>query len=251
MTMVSFKKLGCLSAVSMMMAATAHAEVTVNVPEEISMHVVNLDKAKVEGSLFSSTKQLTLPDGLNQIAFRYSQNFVHRNDAKRVYSPLIIMKFEAADKELDFTLPKYRNDTEAQRNIEQFQWQLVEHNTQQPIDAITDSIAVSGFVLGQSFSEEVEKYNKQGGKAAVGLTYVTVAQPQTTTATESATSSVATTANTATTAAVTSAAPVVKTQIVDAQAAPQNGVLGGLQSLYLQASEQERKAFRRWIIDQE
>lgn len=236
-----FKQLGYASAMTMLLAASAQAAVTIHVPEDIDLQVVNLEKPQREGGLFSSDKPLTLPNGLNQIAFRYSHNFVQRDNAENVYGPLIVMKFNAADQELDISVPQYLDASAAKRKIDHHQWALLEHDSQQPIDVTTDRISISGFVLGKNFLDEVESYNKKGGKAAVGLTYVTIAQPAPATA-SSANLATATEAN---------VPKVVTSQLVDAEAAPQNGVLGGLQTLYLQASEQERKAFRKWIIDQE
>ena len=235
MTISSLRNISTTFAVSLMLSAGTHAAVEVSVPEEINLHVVNLERPNLQGSVFSSSRTLELPNGLNQIAFRYSYNFVNRDTAERVSSKLIVMKFEASDQTLSFTLPKYRDAKEAEREIDNFQWHLVDTDTQKEIDAITDSITVSGFVLGQNFNEEVEGYNKKGGKAAIGLTYVTIANPSTTPGTSQMQSS---------SAAVTS-------QIVNKKLAEQGSLVGSLQSLYLQASKEERKAFQKWMIDQE
>lgn len=239
MAISSLKNIGSTLVVSLMLSGAAQAAVTVNVPEEIDLQVVNLEKPKLSGSVFDSTRTLELPDGLNQVAFRYSQNFVQRDKAERVYSKLIIMKFEATDQELTFRVPEYRNAKQAERQINDYKWGLVDEQSQQDIKLITDEVEVSGFVFGQDFSDEVESYNKKGGKAAVGLTYVTIANQ-----------APASTAVTAQPAAVQHA-PAVSTQIVDTQPAPQGSVMGGLQRLYLKASKEERKAFRKWMIDQE
>ncbi|WGY46588.1 DUF2057 family protein [Vibrio sp. ABG19] len=238
MAISSLKNIGSAFVVSLMLSATAQAAVKVNVPEEIDLQVVNLEKPKLSGSAFDSVRSIELPDGLNQVAFRYSHNFVQRDKAERVYSKLIIMKFEATDQELTFRVPEYRDAKEAERDINDYNWGLVDAKTNKDIKLVTDEVEVSGFVFGQNFSDEVESYNKKGGKAAVGLTYVTIANPA---------------ANMATAPQAASARPAaaVSTQIVDTQPAPQGSVLGGLQRLYLQASKEERKAFRKWMIDQE
>ncbi|QXO19066.1 DUF2057 family protein [Vibrio ostreae] len=238
MAISSLKNIGSAFVVSLMLSGVAHAAVTVNIPEEIDLHVVNMEKPEIQGSIFDANRSVELPDGLNQIAFRYSQNFVKRDKAKKVYSELIIFKFEASDKKLTFRVPDYRNAREAEEGINDFNWALVDIETNQAIKTVSDKISPKGFVLGQNFSDEVESYNKKGGKAAVGLTYVTIANPA---------------ANMAAAPQAASARPAaaISTQIVDTQPAPQGSVLGGLQRLYLQASKEERKAFRKWMIDQE
>lgn len=238
MAISSLKNIGSAFVVSLMLSATAQAAVKVNVPEEIDLQVVNLEKPKLSGSAFDSVRSIELPDGLNQVAFRYSHNFVQRDKAERVYSKLIIMKFEATDQELTFRVPEYRDAKEAERDINDYNWGLVDAQTNKDIKLVTDEVEVSGFVFGQNFSDEVETYNKKGGKAAVGLTYVTIANP-------------AANMTVAPQAASARPAAAVSTQIVDTQPAPQGSVLGGLQRLYLQASKEERKAFRKWMIDQE
>ncbi len=109
MTISSLRNISSTFAVSLMLSAGAHAAVEISVPEEINLHVVNLEKPNLQGSVFSSSRTLELPNGLNQIAFRYSYNFVNRDTAERVSSKLIVMKFEASDQTLSFTLPKYRD----------------------------------------------------------------------------------------------------------------------------------------------
>ncbi|XAW90316.1 DUF2057 family protein [Vibrio sp. CDRSL-10 TSBA] len=209
MAISSLKNIGSALVVSLMLSGAAQAAVTVNVPEEIDLHVVNLEKPEIQGSIFDAARRIELPDGLNQIAFRYSQNFVKRDIAKRVYSDLIIFKFEASDQELTFSVPDYRNAREAENNISDFNWALVDTKTNQKITTVNDKISPNGFVIGQNFRDEVESYNKKGGKAAVGLTYVTIANP-------------------ASVGAQTASAPhtAVSTQIVDTQPAPQGSVSG-------------------------
>lgn len=230
MAISSLKNIGYTALAGVLLAGSANAAVTVNVPEAIDVQVVNLDKPDLSGSLFDTERHLELPDGVNQIAFRYSQNFINRENAERVYGPFTIMKFNATDTELTFRVPEYRTKDDAEREVNQYQWGLVDESGND-IAVVNDSLSVTGFVFGENLINEVERYNKKGGKAAVAMSYVTV--------------------NNVPGTMQASNAPVVQSKLVDKEVAAQNSVLGGLQSLYLQASPEERKAFRRWMIDQD
>ncbi len=216
---------GCL-----FITSTAYASVTLNVPEEIDLNVVNLEKADVQGGLFDSTKTIELPDGTNQIAFRYIKTFLYRESSEKVHSPLIVMKFDASNQVLDFKLPEARDADMAEKQVKDFNWTLLDSNTGQAIDVVADEVKVTGLVFGNDFLDEVESYNKKGGKAAVGLTYVTIDnghnQP--------------------------TATPKAPDNNVSAQpqSKPQVQSLSALQQQYLKMSEQDRKAFLQWAIAQ-
>lgn len=212
---------GCLLACSMV--SLAHAQVQLVVPEAINLSVVNLEKPRLEGGLFSSNKTLVLPNGTHQIAFRYSQPFVNRDTVETVSSELVIVRFNAENQELTFQLPDYRNAQQARREIDQFTWQLIDTNNQRPIEQTSDIIAISGFVLGQNFIDNVIEYNKQSGKASISMSYLTVDNH-------------------------------AKTMPNDSQPlqpiANEDSLVSQLQQLYLQANQQQKAVFRQWISQQ-
>lgn len=213
---------GCLLACSMI--SLAHAQVQLVVPEAINLSVVNLEKPQLKGGLFSSNKTLVLPNGTHQIAFRYSQPFVNRDTVETVSSELVIVRFNAENQELTFQLPDYRNAQQARREIDQFTWQLIDTNNQRPIEQTSDIIAISGFVLGQNFIDNVIEYNKQSGKASISMSYLTVDNH-------------------------------AKTMPNDSQLlqpiANEDSLVSQLQQLYLQANQQQKAVFRQWISQQE
>ncbi len=213
--------------VGLALTTTVQAKVQLTVPEEISLAVVNLEKPQLKGGLLSSSKRVELPDGINQIAFRYVKPFVNRDTVDNVYSELVVLRFNATDQALTFQVPSYRNAQQAKKEIAHFEWQLIDMDNQKPIEQLSDIVPVSGFVLGQSFIDNIVEYNKQSGKAAITMSYLTVEnQPQ-----------------------------VVTTHDKHSLAKPvslaSESVLNDLQTLYLQADKEQRKAFRKWMIDQE
>lgn len=213
--------------IGLLMTGVAQAKVELVVPEEISLAVVNLEKPQLKGGLLSSSKAVELPNGVNQIAFRYVKPFVKRDTVDNVYSDLIVLRFNAVDQEITFQMPDYRNAQQAKREIKQFDWQLLDATNQQPIEQISDIVPVSGFVLGQNFIDNIMQYNKNSGKAAISMSYVTVDN------------------QTAPLPAPTSQTSVKAIERSD------DTLLGDLQHLYLQADKEQRKAFRKWMIDQE
>ena len=213
--------------VGLSLTASVQAEVQLTVPEEISLAVVNLEKPKLQGGFLSNSKTVELPDGVNQIAFRYVKPFVNRDTVDNVYSELVVLRFNASEQTLMFSMPNFRNAQQAKRDIPHFEWQLVDINSQKPVEQVSEIVPVSGFVLGQSFIDDIVEYNKRSGKAAITMSYLTVDnQPHAVTANESS----------------SSAKPAVVTS---------ESVLNDLQMLYLHANKEQRKAFRKWMIDQE
>ncbi|MCW8334224.1 DUF2057 family protein [Vibrio sp. SCSIO 43135] len=155
----------------------AAADVTIQVPNNVDLLVVNGEKPEISGGFFSSEKTVTLPDGENQIVFRYTPYFDRSDERVTVESDAIITKFNTADKELSFSLPKYRNEREAKKDIDQFQWNLVDANGQS-IETADDKLLKEGMQIGRDFRRETEDYNKTQGVAAVGVAAVAV-QPVT------------------------------------------------------------------------
>ena len=212
---------GCLLACSMV--SLAHAQVQLVVPEAINLSVVNLEKPRLEGRLFSSNKTLVLPNGTHQIAFRYSWPFVNRDTVETVSSELIIVRFNAENQEVTFQVPNYRNAQQAQREIDQFTWQLIDINNQRPIEQTSDIITISGFVLGQNFIDNVIEYNKQSGKASISMSSLTVDNH-------------------------TKSMPSHSQPLPSAD---EDSLVSQLQQLYLQANQQQKAIFRQWFDQQE
>lgn len=104
-----------------------------------------------------------------------------------------------------------------------------------------DILASDGVQLNRSYSEEATEYNKVGGAAAVTMSYLVVENQVRPAVKVNATSlqentlvnAEGVTANTS-------------TQVVDKLES-----LEQLKALYLSTSKEDRKEFRKWMIDQE
>ncbi|WP_375145349.1 DUF2057 family protein, partial [Vibrio parahaemolyticus] len=118
------KPLTC--ALALAMSGMAFADVTVSVPDDVSVLAANGEKAKLSGGFFASEKALTLPDGVNQVVFRYAPYFNQGNDRLSVESDVIVARFDTANAELTIEVPKYRNMRDAEENIKDLDWKLVD-----------------------------------------------------------------------------------------------------------------------------
>ncbi len=153
-------------ALAVVFSVSAAAKVTVEVPNSIDLLVVNGEKPKTSGSLFSSSETLELEDGENQIVFRFEPFFTQGDDRVGVSSDVVIAKFTAQDKELIFSVPEYRDAKAAQKDIKNFKWSLVDTN-QQAVEIKQDRLTKSGMQLGRNYAQETIEYNRSGAIASI------------------------------------------------------------------------------------
>ncbi len=170
------KPLTC--ALALAMSGMAFADVTVTVPDDVSILAANGEKVKLSGSFFASEKSLTLPDGVNQVVFRYSPFFSQGNDRINVESDVIVTRFNAEDAELTFELPKYRDLREAEAKIKDMDWKLIDESGN-AIAVEQDKLIKPGMQIGRDYIREVEDYNRAGGAAAIGIASAVAVQPVT------------------------------------------------------------------------
>jgi len=67
----------------------AFADVTMSVPDNVSVLAANGEKVDLSGGFFASERKLTLPDGVNQVVFRFTPYFNQGNDRLSVESDVI------------------------------------------------------------------------------------------------------------------------------------------------------------------
>ncbi|MGF1825170.1 DUF2057 family protein [Vibrio splendidus] len=150
------------------------ADVEIQVPSSVDILAVNEAKPDLDGSLFSSYKTLTVPDGQNQIVFQYQLAFDKGNDREFIDSDAIIATFSATDAVLTFDMPKYRNTAEAKKGLEKLDWKLVDEN-QKAINVKQDKLVKDGMQIGRKYPQEAKEYNQKGGIAALTIGTAAVA----------------------------------------------------------------------------
>lgn len=211
---MSKKFISAVGCIALLASQLVQAEVKIPIPDTINLLVVNSLKPKIEkGGLFG-TDTLVLPDGENQIVFKFQPSVMENDTLRRVYSDAIIAKFSAQDDELKFVLPEYRDLNQARNEIGNFEWSMV-NNKDQVVDVKSEPLSANGVQLGRNFLEDVTDYNRRGGVAAI-----------------------------------TTGAVAVKSLPVQGQVKADSENVGQLKAWYLKANKQERKDFQVWLIDQ-
>ncbi|MGL5430936.1 MAG: DUF2057 family protein [Vibrio sp.] len=148
------------------LAASAHATVTIEIPETIDLLVVNGASPQLSGGFFSANKKLELNDGEQQIVFRYAPYFNQGSDRIMVESEVVIATFDAANQQLSFALPQYRDANQANKSIKTMQWQLIDQQGQ-ALQLRQDRLIKPGMQIGRNFEFEASEYNRTGGIAAL------------------------------------------------------------------------------------
>lgn len=115
---------------------------------------------------FLTPRKLELEDGEQQIVFRYSPYFSQGNDRIIIDSEVVIATFDAANQELRFDMPKYRDAPQATKAIKTMQWQLLDQQGK-AVELRQDCLIKEGMQIGRNFEFETAEYNKKGGVAAL------------------------------------------------------------------------------------
>ncbi|MEF1201296.1 DUF2057 family protein [Vibrio owensii] len=216
-------------ALSVFASTNLYAATTLVVPEDVKLLAVNMEKPKLEGGLFSDEKTIEIPDGTNQIVFKYQPEFEINDNIKNVYGDVIIAKFDVKNEELKFELPEFKTYRQAETNISPLEWQLLDSKGQ-PIDLVEDVLESDGVQIGRNYAQEARNYNIAGGVAGVAVTVVTVNQHS---------------------QAVTGVEPkVVATTDAQSSTAQDSQMVDLLKTMYQKATPQEKEAFKKWVAQQ-
>lgn len=147
-------------------SATASADVIIKFPSNIDILAVNSEEPDISGNFFASEKSVTLPDGVNQIVFRYKPSFQEGNEQISITTDAIITKFDAKDTTLYIDVPEYRNADQARDFDKNPTWKLIDDSGNAiPVDQ--DKLMKNGVQLGRKYDSESVAYNKKGGVAAI------------------------------------------------------------------------------------
>ncbi|ANO34397.1 hypothetical protein BCT86_06540 [Vibrio breoganii] len=163
-----YKKI-LLTGLALSLTAPAFAEVTIGLPEDVDLLLVNGTEPEIDGGFFSSSSTAILPDGENQIVFRYVPSFKQGQEFEKMNSDVIVAKFTAENENLEFEFPKYRNIREAQRFNSNPDWKLV-NESNQTIEMTQDKLVHEGMQIGRDYETEMIKFNAAGGAAAIATT---------------------------------------------------------------------------------
>ncbi|WP_430472241.1 DUF2057 family protein [Vibrio misgurnus] len=172
-----------------------------------------------------SETEIELPDGINQIVFKYQPQFEIKDSIKVAYGDVIIAKFESNSDTLSFELPKFKSYREAQQKISPLSWKLVKQDGSSST-LVEDKLISNGVQIGRNYIEESKAYNIAGGPAAIAVSYVTV-EP------------VSPSINQQNPNSMSDLSKQNDSQLVDL-----------LKTMYLKASLSERMTFNKWLEEQ-
>lgn len=161
------KTLAC--AVALSFSVTALAEVSLIIPTNVNLLLANGEQVKQGGGFFSAKNSITLPNGENQMVFRYEPSFTKGGEEVSLASKTIIAKFSATDTQVSFDLPQYRSYGVAEKQIDNLQWTLVDDGSGKTIATVEDELTKDGMQLGRNYKDEALSYNQAGGKAAIAV----------------------------------------------------------------------------------
>lgn len=207
----------CLALGLSSLSFVSHAEVKLTLPEFIDVIAVNGMKPVITDA-YSDDRHVMLPDGTNQVVFQFEPMVKDNDGMRRVYSDIIVTKFSVSDTTLTYELPQYRRLSQARKEIKTFKWSLNDASGK-PIQLVSDVIDTTGVQLGRNYIQDVMDYNQKGGVAAIPVTVFTYAKSLPATAEQQST--------------------------LDTEN------LAQLKLWYSKSTAEERKAFRKWVVDQD
>ena len=127
----------------------------------------NSDLILVNGKEASGNEELTLPNGANQIAFRYQGNFYQQDQESSFDSDIIIMSFKGFDTSYSLTLPNLRTMNAAQQFNHKPQLTLTDKNGN-AVPFEQGKLMKKGLQFGRDYETEIATYNNTNQPAALG-----------------------------------------------------------------------------------
>ncbi|MGF1737656.1 YccT family protein [Photobacterium satsumensis] len=141
---------------------SSFADVKLDLPYQADLVLVN-------GVEQDGNDTLTLPNGVNQLAFTYVDSLRNNGDDYLYKSDVIVFKFDASDEALKLDLPKLRTAQDARKFNKSPKFSLVAANGEK-VSFEQDKLIKSGLQLGRDFEKEIAVYNQSGKVAAVVTT---------------------------------------------------------------------------------
>lgn len=148
-----------LTALLICITPAVFANVEVTLPSNSELVLVN-------GKESGNTDKLTLNNGENQLALRYSGRYQQQGSQTQFSSDVIILRFTAINSKLTLELPRIRSNSAADAFNREPEITL--------LDAAGDKVAFKqdklikeGMQLGRDYEAEINVYNSNAGIAAV------------------------------------------------------------------------------------
>ncbi|WPC76191.1 DUF2057 family protein [Vibrio porteresiae] len=144
----------------LMMSFQAFSQSTLEIPDGVTVFSVNGQAYEQNGFLVGSHEYIQLPDGANQIVFKYKTSVTQNSENVRVFdSDTIIAKFDTHSGYAKMIMPNYWTFSAAQEGIKNLAWKL-ETESGTAIPVIQDTLPNAGFKLADDYQAEILRYNQ-------------------------------------------------------------------------------------------
>ncbi|MGR5338338.1 DUF2057 family protein [Vibrio astriarenae] len=226
-------KIQAVTFATTLLVSASSLAASLSVKDTVDLLVVNMEKPALSGQLFKSSKSVKLTEGKNQVVFQYEPVIEANSERKKVYGQTQVVTFTVSeDQDVQFEMPSYRSVRSAEKGLKDLDFKIIDQHGKE-VEKTLDVLKSEGIQLGRNHIEEVREYNINGGPAAVAISYVAIDN---------------------------TAKAAVPTVLPEPEIAPEPAVpvqlpeldskeLQQLKTWYTEASQEDRKAFRKWLID--
>ncbi|WP_351014577.1 DUF2057 domain-containing protein [Shewanella sp. AC91-MNA-CIBAN-0169] len=136
---------------------------SLQLPDRVETVLVNGKASQQQSSV---KLDLSMPDNMQQIAFRYQARYRDNGSQNNFVSDVVILRFQASEQNYQLTLPTINSASRANQFNDQPTITLTD-NTGKSIVFTQDKLMKSGLQIGRDFAQEIAQYNESGAIAAI------------------------------------------------------------------------------------
>ena len=136
---------------------------SLQLPDRVETVLVNGKASQQQSSV---KLDLSMPDNMQQIAFRYQARYRDNGSQNDFVSDVVILRFQASEQNYQLTLPTINSASRANQFNDQPTITLTD-NTGKSIVFTQDKLMKSGLQIGRDFAQEIAQYNGSGAIAAI------------------------------------------------------------------------------------
>ncbi|MGX9461196.1 YccT family protein [Shewanella sp. A14] len=124
------------------------------------------------------TLDLTMPNAIQQIAFRYQARYRDNGSQIHFTSDIVILRFQATEQHYRLTLPTI-NSTSRANQFNAHPAITLTDNAGNKVAFNQDKLMKSGLQIGRNFEQEISHYNASGAIAAITVKPTVIPTPNT------------------------------------------------------------------------
>jgi uncharacterized protein YccT (UPF0319 family) len=136
---------------------------SLQLPDRVETVLVNGKASQQQSSV---KLDLSMPDNMQQIAFRYQARYRDNGSQNNFVSDVVILRFQASEQNYQLTLPTINSASRANQFNDRPTITLTD-NTGKSIVFTQDKLMKSGLQIGRDFAQEIAQYNESVAIAAI------------------------------------------------------------------------------------